>query len=256
MGLYSLNEMENLSKVLGDSSEKRCPSWNFKPLKSIQCLKQEETTTYVYQTDFGELGTQTLSNLTSFRMIPILYGQVKSSFGVAKSFIKRCCPEPHCYANPECLIVSPSADKLFISKVYEYRKSWNRRCRDSLGTSNPFVPCTKKERHLMKQLVSTGVLFLDRKHCDPSRWPKHLEGVQAGDRFGRLTVIRSLTDKKYACICECGRSTKVRRSEVAQTSWARQHLILRSWKRILWSPYGRTEVKIKKARATNLHKGV
>lgn len=215
MALYdpeSLDRMPTVSGVFGDQIKTESL---YGDLASVDVFEKEGVVIHEFEPDFEFLETQTVCNLLNLRIPPIREGLVINQFSAVLKAIRSLGVGPNRYANPGCLLVSSKVDASFLSLVYSYRSRWKERVKDCLGTQYPYmVGATKGERNLMKQLVVSGVLLIEYKHCPPGQWPRRRPAIAIEAQFGRLKVLRVFLNQKCECICTCGKKTVVRKGHL------------------------------------------
>jgi len=164
--------------------------------------------------DFDDLSWQTFTYLTG----PLDIESPGDDADIARYFRfllgKRGCIYPGTiYANPCGVVRSPIADSRFIREARHIQREWYLQFNDILASAgrvhremNAFDP-------IIRQLVYTGVLFIENRHVFPNCWPdidppqRHEPQVKLGSRFGNLVVTKVLKMSQVLCHCDCGNPT-------------------------------------------------
>jgi hypothetical protein len=113
------------------------------------------------------------------------------------------------YANPCGVIRAPNADPPFLKLARLLQKEWYCRFGDTLGSPQRVKQVFEGCDPIIRQLMFTGVLFIESRHIFPDKWPDTVQKsrpeprVYPGQRFGKLTVLQAMSQGQVRCKCDC-----------------------------------------------------
>jgi hypothetical protein len=177
----------------------------------IKGVRVETITVERCRPDYNDLGWQTFSLLTEGLDLenPGKDAEIARYFRMLMSNGRLFLPGTM-YANPSGVVRSPKADSRFFRIARQIQNEWYGQFNDGLASANRVRRAMGAVSPLIRQLIHTGVLFIDSRHIFPDRWPDKVPTnnqdtrIGPGERFGKLIVLEVMPAGQVRCLCTCG----------------------------------------------------